>query len=102
VHPPFRSKSARRSSPGSTAARPTIEATGFIVDVLSRTLQCSVQATRIAEGSEGADGKDPASVLGTEEARLVVLRRVRDEIARRVQMFLLANHVVDASTHGSS
>jgi arsenate reductase (thioredoxin) len=34
---------------------------------------------------------DPSSAEGDEEARLVVYRRVRDEIARRIRMFALTS-----------
>jgi thioredoxin type arsenate reductase len=40
---------------------------------------------------------DPAQAGRTEEERVAAFRRVRDEISRRVQMFLLAHHVLDGS-----
>lgn len=40
---------------------------------------------------------DPVQVGGSEDARLAAFRRARDEIARRVQMFLLAHHVGEQS-----
>jgi len=41
---------------------------------------------------------DPAQATGTEEERLVIFRRVRDEISRRIQMFFLANHLTDSTS----
>lgn len=37
---------------------------------------------------------DPALATGTDEQRLGVFRRVRNEIRQRINLFLLANHIV--------
>jgi len=36
--------------------------------------------------------EDPAHAQGTEEQRLAVFRRVRDEIRQRIQLFLTSHH----------
>lgn len=41
---------------------------------------------------------DPAAVEGTEEERLAAFRRVRDEIAGRLRLFILAAATVDPGT----
>lgn len=38
--------------------------------------------------------EDPASVTGTEEERLIVFRRVRDQIARCIQQFIKADSII--------
>jgi len=41
---------------------------------------------------------DPAEATGTEEQKLVVFRRVRNEIRQRISLFLLANRIVRGAT----
>jgi arsenate reductase len=36
--------------------------------------------------------EDPAPAQGTEEQKMALFRRVRDEIRRRIQLFLASHH----------
>ena len=45
---------------------------------------------------------DPAEAGGTEESRVRVFRRVRDEISRRLQLFLLAHRVLGNESAGGN